>query len=342
MTCSEPTCSELNFCSYNGKCTSNQTCFCNDGFFENDCSKASCSKVNDCSGSGICVGPNQCQCLKGYEGESCEKKIQENKFSPEFLSNNTYEITIDEAVEINSILLRIIAIDYDDGSNGLVSYAINQIFDNKYFKINYSTGTIKLVQNLLTTKAKLLVIEVKAYDDGFPSKSSTQKINFNVRRISCDDTINKTISNVELNDWRMGQFITSLRPNDIFKRNVSYSIKGDNYNDKVRSSLEVSPLTGIVLISNKLPIGNFIIYAMAIEYINNSSTCLNEFSFNLIVKSDEYVDPFATTTTTTTSTTSTETTSTTSTETTSTTSTTTTPTTTIITTMIIAYYYLNY
>ena len=71
-----------NNCSGHGKCQSDNTCVCDDGWSGKDCSEIKC--MNDCFGHGTCdKTTGNCTCDPGYGGIDCSK----HKGCPEDCNN---------------------------------------------------------------------------------------------------------------------------------------------------------------------------------------------------------------------------------------------------------------
>jgi len=66
-------CDELHRCYGRGECDpETKTCFCDDGFYGNECEKKRCLK--GCGGRGTCNDNGICECEEGYAGKFCGKR----------------------------------------------------------------------------------------------------------------------------------------------------------------------------------------------------------------------------------------------------------------------------
>jgi hypothetical protein len=234
LFCETPTCTSLKKCSYNGVCNINQTCTCYQGYAGSDCSLFNCSQVNECSNAGVCVAPNVCSCFKGLDGASCQLLAEPNLYAPEF-TNKSYEIILDEFLELNSLILSVNATDQDTGRNGLVKYVIHPLLDFDYFKIDSSSGNLTLSKYLFNSMSNFLSLKVQAYDQGTPKRASSTDVRVIIKKVelanSCDDILNTSVTSYEFTTKEILQNVTiQLKPSllNTSKYNVTYSLKDTN------------------------------------------------------------------------------------------------------------------
>ena len=67
-------------CGGHGKCTKNNSCFCNVNYQGTQCGNFTCFSIDStnvtvCGGNGICNLPNNCTCNAGFTGNQCQNQI---------------------------------------------------------------------------------------------------------------------------------------------------------------------------------------------------------------------------------------------------------------------------
>ena len=63
---------DVNVCSGNGMCVTDNTCECFDGYYGDNCqSTYDCSNFDDCSGIGVCTSSGSCNCPSFATGKNC-------------------------------------------------------------------------------------------------------------------------------------------------------------------------------------------------------------------------------------------------------------------------------
>ncbi|KAK7878165.1 hypothetical protein WMY93_031211 [Mugilogobius chulae] len=104
-----------------------------------------------------------------------------NDNRPVLVSTDTVQVM--EDVDVGSLLHHFVAIDGDEGENGLVSYVI--MAGNKgMFKLEEKTGLLFLFSPLDYESQRVHRLTVRAVDQGQPALSSTQTLTVEVRDVN--------------------------------------------------------------------------------------------------------------------------------------------------------------
>ncbi|XP_065063594.1 protocadherin Fat 4-like isoform X2 [Rhopilema esculentum] len=106
--------------------------------------------------------------------------IDINDNAPRFLSPNCCNVSLFENANVGDVILRIAAADADAGSNSEISYAIVKGDDNGEFKIDSSTGDLKLMKSLDHERAGHYSLVVNAKDHGIPMLSTNSTVRVSV------------------------------------------------------------------------------------------------------------------------------------------------------------------
>ncbi|KAF5274763.1 hypothetical protein FQR65_LT04316 [Abscondita terminalis] len=96
-----------------------------------------------------------------------------------------YNVQVAEDTEENEEVMRILAYDYDDGVNSVMTYELlprspNGEDPNEYFRLDVNTGVIYLVKSLNKRKGQVIQMLGVAYDNGIPRLHTTVDINIEV------------------------------------------------------------------------------------------------------------------------------------------------------------------
>ena len=142
--------------------------------------------------------------------------LDENDNRPKFRSTNQ-EIQISEHVKIVSDegyeVYRIEAEDFDEGRNGEIYYSIISP-DNKYFRIDSSTGMIHALKEFSRRDQEIYSLTIKARDKGSPSLAAQTNLTFriisrNEYRPECSIENNQTGLSLKENS-RLGTILTRI------------------------------------------------------------------------------------------------------------------------------------
>ena len=94
---------------------------------------------------------------------------------------SVYTVDLDEDTLVNTRFLQVTATDMDTGSNGLVTYHLQQGAYSHIFGIFANDGYIYNKAVLDREQIKQYVLKIVATDNGIPSKSSTAEIRINIQ-----------------------------------------------------------------------------------------------------------------------------------------------------------------
>lgn len=117
--------------------------------------------------------------------------LDENDEAPTF-PQSQINATLPENVKPIKEILILTAADYDQGTNGSVSYYLPSSVDRKYpntFVLDPITGQLNTVIELDREKISMYEIQVLAKDQGFPPQSSTATIFLKVLDVNDNDPI---------------------------------------------------------------------------------------------------------------------------------------------------------
>ena len=154
-----------------------------------------------------------------------------------------YTVDLDEDILINTRFLQVTATDMDTGSNGLVTYSLQQGAYSHIFGIFANDGFLHNKVNLDREQMEQYTINVVATDNGIPTKSSTAEIRINILDANdntptfVEDSYHFFVSENLPEDTRIG----SVRATDSDQRDndqLRYSIIGRS------SAINIDPQSG--------------------------------------------------------------------------------------------------
>uniref|UniRef100_A0A0N5AHE5 Protocadherin Fat 4 n=1 Tax=Syphacia muris TaxID=451379 RepID=A0A0N5AHE5_9BILA len=105
-----------------------------------------------------------------------------NDNAPEFISQN-YTMSISEDMPVGTSFMQVEAVDTDAGNNGFVDYVLSKRNDPetaKTFKLDMSSGTLRIDKKLDRELHERYTLEVIARDRGNPSLSSKTNVTVNL------------------------------------------------------------------------------------------------------------------------------------------------------------------
>ncbi|KAJ8311140.1 hypothetical protein KUTeg_011304 [Tegillarca granosa] len=105
-----------------------------------------------------------------------------NDNDPVFTQKN-YNVTLMEDVAMDTVIVNVNATDSDEGKNAEINYEFSSLEASSSqfpFSINQQTGQISIVRKLNFAPGKAHQVGVRAYDNGYPSRSSLATVTFNV------------------------------------------------------------------------------------------------------------------------------------------------------------------
>ena len=139
------------------------------------------------SGSDLLIPPNRLphEVIRAYDGGgrsafcSLEVTLTDiNNHAPRF-SLPSYQVTVKDSIDLNDVVLRVSAVDEDEGSNAEIRYDV--LPKNSAFFVYPDSGRVQLSFYILDAKVKnRYFFQVRATDHGQPSLSSTVDVTVNV------------------------------------------------------------------------------------------------------------------------------------------------------------------
>lgn len=104
-----------------------------------------------------------------------------NEFTPSFIPNNTYQLSLAEDITIGHDVIVLSASDADGGSQGVVTYAIVSGDTYGNFVLDRLSGRMELRKVLDYETASTIVLSITATDDDSSSpKTATATVTINV------------------------------------------------------------------------------------------------------------------------------------------------------------------
>ena len=103
-----------------------------------------------------------------------------NAHAPEFFNAEVISLDVSEGVEIGSILHKVEANDKDFGYDGRVVYSIMSGDEDSAFEVNMITGDLIVSASLDREKSAQYVLNITAYDLGYPHRSASKNISIKV------------------------------------------------------------------------------------------------------------------------------------------------------------------
>ncbi|XP_064481302.1 fat-like cadherin-related tumor suppressor homolog isoform X2 [Ornithodoros turicata] len=108
----------------------------------------------------------------------------ENRHGPEFSEGAPSEISVDEDLSVNSVLVRLEAKDLDHGYNGKVLYVISDGDEDSCLRMDMHTGDLVLTAPLDREVTPMYILNITAYDQGHPPKAESRTLVVKVRDVN--------------------------------------------------------------------------------------------------------------------------------------------------------------
>lgn len=193
--------------------------------------------------------------------------LDENDEAPSF-PQSQINATLPENIKPTKEILILTASDYDQGTNGSVSYYLPSHIERRYpgtFILDPITGQLSAIIELDREKIPLYEIQVLAKDQGFPPQSSTATIYLKVLDVNDNDPVfypQRYIESIS-EDFLIGTKIVQVRAFDADEGDnakVIYKLEsgGDGYFD-------VEPWTGNVILNKDLRQASKTMYTLKIS-----------------------------------------------------------------------------
>ncbi|XP_023209477.1 protocadherin Fat 1-like, partial [Centruroides sculpturatus] len=182
--------------------------------------------------------------------------LDRNDNQPVF-HHSEYKGKIQESLKAGSIVwtnesypLVVSASDNDSGLNSMLSYRINEKFDNEYFKIDHNTGAIRTKLPLDYEEINEFIFTVQVVDHGWPQLSAEVPAIVHVSVININDrppVFEKSIySTVLLLPTYEGVLIKSVHAFDPDSDIIKYSIISGNWGQK----FSINEISGDIYVKN--------------------------------------------------------------------------------------------
>ncbi|XP_060237640.1 protocadherin Fat 1 isoform X3 [Meriones unguiculatus] len=182
------------------------------------------------------------------------KVLGTNSNPPEF-TQTAYKASFDENVPIGTTVLKVSAVDPDEGENGYVTYSIANL-NHVPFVIDHFTGTVSTSENLdYELMPRVYTLRIRASDWGLPYRREVEvlatitlnNLNDNTplfEKINCEGTIPR--------DLGVGEQITTVSAIDADELQlVRYQIEAGNELDL----FGLNPSSGVLSLKNSLTEG---------------------------------------------------------------------------------------
>ncbi|XP_055449636.1 protocadherin Fat 1 isoform X3 [Psammomys obesus] len=179
------------------------------------------------------------------------KVLGTNSNPPEF-TQTAYKASFDENVPIGTTVLKVSAVDPDEGENGYVTYSIANL-NHVPFVIDHFTGTVSTSENLdYELMPRVYTLRIRASDWGLPYRREVEvlatitlnNLNDNTplfEKINCEGTIPR--------DLGVGEQITTVSAIDADELQlVRYQIEAGNELDL----FGLNPSSGVLSLKNSL------------------------------------------------------------------------------------------
>lgn len=193
--------------------------------------------------------------------------LDENDEAPSF-PQSVINASIHENIKPIKDIIILTASDYDQGTNGSVSYYLSPSIERKYpntFILDPITGQLSTVIELDRERIPLYEIQVLAKDQGFPPQSSTAKIFLKVLDVNDNDPFFYPQRYLEIVNENLpsGSKILQINAMDADEgenANILYKLEsgGDGYFD-------VDPLTGNIILQKDFHKASNTIYSLKVS-----------------------------------------------------------------------------
>lgn len=199
--------------------------------------------------------------------------LDENDESPSF-PQAQINATIAENIKPIKEILSLTASDYDQGTNGSVSYYLSSSTERKYpntFALDPITGQLTVLVELDREKIPFYELPVIAKDQGFPSQSSTATIFLKVLDVNDNDPIfypQRYIKSIS-EDFSPGSIVIQVKALDLDEgenSRIMYKLEsgGNGY-------FEIEPWTGNIVLQKDFHKAPDAVYTLKISCKDNGN-----------------------------------------------------------------------
>lgn len=212
--------------------------------------------------------------------------LDENDEAPTFAQTHI-NVSIYENIKPIKEIVILTASDYDQGTNGSVSYYLQSSVERKYpntFILDAVTGQLSTVIELDRERIPLYEIHILAKDQGFPPQSSTATVFLKVQDINDNDPVfypQRYIDSIS-DDLPPGSKILQVKAFDLDEgenARIAYKLEsgGDGF-------FEVDPWTGNVILKKDFSKAPKSIYTMVVSCKDKGNRKVSENAIVEIVK----------------------------------------------------------
>ncbi|KAG5872822.1 hypothetical protein JTB14_018053 [Gonioctena quinquepunctata] len=193
-------------------------------------------------------------CVSGVSAEVPVLVILQdiNDCPPEF-TQESYSVSISESAQLGSLLLTVIAVDKDTGTNGKIVYSIQKDYYNAtdHFHIDELNGGIFLKSYLDHERMNMHHLTIVATDQGVPSISSTCHVWLKV--LDTNDNppkFDQSIYTCKLSiNAQRGQFVTIVHASDLDEIDQN-SLHYETIAGNDQQIFSINPDNGIITLTN--------------------------------------------------------------------------------------------
>ncbi|KAL8559117.1 hypothetical protein ACOMHN_046165 [Nucella lapillus] len=203
-------------------------------------------------------------------------KVRRNEFTPQFVPNENFAVTILENQSVQAPIIRIQASDRDISSpNNIVNFGLT----SDRFTIDTKTGDVYVRSSLIDTSNNLYEIHLRAFDSGEPSMANTTGvlrvtvIRNQVPPVFQNEPYQTTLNQNALTGTSVAAVLATDDDTSAPFNTVQYSIIGD---DSSPSYFNINPTTGAIFLSQSIATDPTDIYYIRVQAQDSGSPRLSD------------------------------------------------------------------
>jgi hypothetical protein len=131
--------------------------------------------------------------VKSSEAILIVNVLDVNDNAPEF-TETVYEKGVNENTTIGTSILKVVAIDPDEGMNARLNYSIDPKTDDGFFSLDQATGVLRIKKNLHQQTQATHVLTVVVEDSGSPKRNDTAQVTINAIEVNDNSPVFNDIS----------------------------------------------------------------------------------------------------------------------------------------------------